>query len=221
MNKINTTLVLYQNLLPVSVYDMNEPFIDVNDIGIKKRKILVRKTVAIKLQKADRALKALCPTWELYVTCGYRSLEMQTMKFQKTLIRTIRNGFIPNPIDLYEQVHEQIAVPTVAGHPTGGAIDVYIMDTKTNIPVDFGSKIYDYTTNLYPTFEKGISKKAKQNRMMLRRVMMKAGFAPYDGEWWHFSYGDREWAYYYGKKNALYKQISVPEIKKLITCSNK
>jgi len=149
----------------------------------------------------------------LYVVCGYRSLEIQTKKFQKTLVRTIRNGFIPNSIDLYERVHEQIAVPTVAGHPTGGAIDVYIIDTKTKKSLDFGSKIYDYTTKLYPTFAQRVSKKARLNRMLLRRTMMKTGFAPYDGEWWHFSYGDREWAYYYNKKYAIYKQTSLKEFK--------
>jgi D-alanyl-D-alanine dipeptidase len=39
--------------------------------------------------------------------------------------------------------------------------------------------------------------------------MTSVGFAPFDGEWWHFSYGDREWAYFYKKKNALYGQIKV------------
>lgn len=95
------------------------------------------------------------------------------------------------------------------------------MNTETKKPLDFGSEIYDYTKILYPTFTKGISKNAKQNRMMLRNVMIKAGFAPYDGEWWHFSYGDREWAYYYRKKYAIYKQLSVQEVTQRIACLNK
>ncbi len=37
--------------------------------------------------------------------------------------------------------------------------------------------------------------------------MLTAGFAPFDGEWWHFSFGDREWARFYGAENALYEQI--------------
>ncbi|MDR3125675.1 MAG: hypothetical protein LBU20_01195 [Candidatus Nomurabacteria bacterium] len=34
-------------------------------------------------------------------------------------------------------------------------------------------------------------------RFSILKPMMSQGFAPYDGEWWHFSYGDREWAAWY------------------------
>lgn len=38
--------------------------------------------------------------------------------------------------------------------------------------------------------------------------MMLYGFAPYDGEWWHFSFGDKEWAFYYKKEATLFEQKS-------------
>ena len=47
---------------------------------------------------------------------------------------------------------------------------------------------------------------------MLREYMIKEGFAPYDGEWWHFSYGDKEWAFYYDKEKALYNQVDSSRI---------
>jgi D-alanyl-D-alanine dipeptidase len=56
--------------------------------------------------------------------------------------------------------------------------------------------------------------------MLLRSVMLQAGFAPFDGEWWHFSYGDREWAYYYKKKYALYSQVSLSSLKKVYEIKN-
>ena len=51
--------------------------------------------------------------------------------------------------------------------------------------------------------------------MLLRKIMMQVGFAPYDAEWWHFSYGDREWAFYCKKPYALYDQITKEKIQKL------
>jgi D-alanyl-D-alanine dipeptidase len=57
------------------------------------------------------------------------------------------------------------------------------------------------------TFSPFISKEAWANRQLLRRVMIQAGFAPFDGEWWHFSYGDKEWARYYDKRAAMYDQL--------------
>jgi D-alanyl-D-alanine dipeptidase len=57
------------------------------------------------------------------------------------------------------------------------------------------------------TFSPFIGKEAWNNRQLLRYVMLSAGFAPFDGEWWHFSYGDREWAFYYKKPYAIYNQL--------------
>lgn len=231
MNTMKKSLVRYQDLWLIPVRDTNEQFIALDEIGVVngywktkqemqpffKGKILVRVSIGQKLKRADLYLKQYSTNWSLYVTYGYRSLEIQTQSFTRVLQEQINIAFIPDPVTLYERVHEKIAVPTVAGHPTGGAVDIFIINSKTGKPLDFGSVIYDYTTSLYPTFTKGISKKVKQNRMLLRRVMMNAGFAPYDGEWWHFSYGDREWACYYNKKYAIYNQVSIQEVTQRIT----
>lgn len=40
--------------------------------------------------------------------------------------------------------------------------------------------------------------------------MVEAGFAAFSGEWWHFSYGDREWAAIWNKAAALYQQAEEP-----------
>jgi len=235
MNNRKKPLVLYQDLLSIPVRDRNEQFIPLDEIGVANGywrtkqdmqpflngKLLVRTSVGLRLKRADVYLKQYCTRWSLYVTYGYRSLEIQTQSFMRVLREQVDNSFIPDPVMLYELVHQKIAVPTIAGHPTGGAVDIFIMNNETKKILDFGSEIYDYTKPLYPTFTKGLSEKTNQNRMILRRIMIKAGFAPYDGEWWHFSYGDREWAYFYGKKNALYKQLSIPEVTKQIACLNK
>ena len=68
-------------------------------------------------------------------------------------------------------------------------------------------KYLDFNNPNIQVFSKNISKIAKNNRMLLRELMLKNEFAPFDGEWWHFSYGDKEWAYYYQKKAAIYTQL--------------
>jgi D-alanyl-D-alanine dipeptidase len=47
--------------------------------------------------------------------------------------------------------------------------------------------------------------------------MMQEGFAPFDGEYWHFSYGDKERAYYYCKPYAMYNQVSMNKVKKSLS----
>lgn len=75
--------------------------------------------------------------------------------------------------------------------------------------IDFGSKLYDFVSTKSYVFCPNISRLGKSNRMLLRKCMTRAGFAPYDAEWWHFSFGDREWAFYYKKSYALYNQLDL------------
>jgi D-alanyl-D-alanine dipeptidase len=58
------------------------------------------------------------------------------------------------------------------------------------------------------TFYKGLSDEQKQNRMLLHDLMVDVGFAPFYGEWWHFSYGDKEWAAFYKHSESLYSPIN-------------
>jgi D-alanyl-D-alanine dipeptidase len=69
-----------------------------------------------------------------------------------------------------------------------------------------GTKIWQFDHDSY-TFSPFVSKQAQINRQLLRKVMLEVGFAPFDGEWWHFSYGDKEWAKYYSQSYAIYEQI--------------
>ncbi len=174
--------------------------------------IIVRSTIAKKLAQAQRTLKENFPTYTLFVTYGFRTLEIQTKNFLTQLQLTSQNYF-PDPVALYEEVHRYIAVPSVAGHPTGGAIDIVIKDLKTKQILDFGAKQYDFSSKDCYVFTNRIVDSAMENRLLLRKLLMDVGFAPFDGEWWHFSYGDKEWAYYYKKAAALYEQKPASTIK--------
>lgn len=215
---LENKMVRYSDLIKINTIESGEPFVVIKKDAIKNdylpemsdmkkligSKIVVRKSVYEKLLTAKNYLTKICPGLFLCVTYGYRSLEIQKTRFLKR-IREVSINFFDKPLDLYEETHRYVAVPTVAGHPTGGAIDITLINN--NEQVDFGTKMYDYTTKNCYTFSKNISDLARKNRLLLRNVMLKSGFAPYDGEWWHFSYGDREWAFYYKKAYAVYDQI--------------
>ena len=218
-------MVTFSDLLNISVQENNEPFIklDPNEIpngyssmmpdmrSVTGPHILIRHGVYKPLLTAQKLLKLQYPSYTLFVSYGYRSLEIQTEEFIKQLGAVKK--FFPNPYDFYEEVHRFIAVPTVSGHPTGGAIDIIIKDEKTNKVVDFGSEQYNYKTKDCYVFTKNITKEQLKNRLLLRDILLQVGFAPFNGEWWHFSYGDREWACYYRKPYAFYNQIFYKDIK--------
>jgi len=169
---------------------------------------LVRETIYSLLQDAQKLLQKKNVNYTLFVTYGFRSLEIQVKNFLTQLAQTT-NIFFSNPVDLYEEVHRFIAVPSVAGHPSGGAVDLVIKDIRSGRVIDFGAEQYDFDSKDCYVFSSNISKIGANNRALLREIMTSVGFAPFDGEWWHFSYGDKEWAYYYKHKKSIYQQLNL------------
>jgi len=174
-----------------------------NDMESESPNIIVRETVYKKLCNVDKALKAKNPNWQLVVVYGYRSLDIQQAAFNRKYDELKPKYLDKN--ELREAVHRFYAVPEVAGHPTGGAVDVTVYDFVEDKYLDFGTEILDFSTRrIYYdaiAIEQKYGREAKKteatrNRKMLREIMGNEDFAPYEGEWWHFSYGDKEWAYY-------------------------
>lgn len=163
--------------------------------------VFVRKTVLNKLESAGKLLRSISPNLRLEVMYGYRALSVQTKLFNKYK-NELANKYSGEA--LLEATHRLVALPSISGHPTGGAVDIRI--NKNGVSLDFGTDVWEFVKDTF-VFSPYISATAKQNRLMLRELMMDAGLAPFDGEWWHFSYGDKEWAKYYAKPAAIYEQI--------------
>lgn len=170
--------------------------------------ILVRETVAGKLALANKQLKTKY-NLTLKVVYGYRSLEVQTSYFNKKQKElNFSNPELPRN-ELAALTHNFVAVPDVAGHVTGGAVDLTLVNLD-GTTCDMGTEIADFTDeNRIKTFAKEITDDQRRLRQILLDEMMAVGFAPFLGEWWHFSYGDREWAAYYGKPRALYGPVAM------------
>ena len=165
--------------------------------------IYVREGVLDRLTQAAELLAKNRPGLQLQVVYGYRALSVQQRLFKKYK-QQLESMYAGNA--LLEATHRLIAVPEIAGHPTGGAVDIRIV--KNGEPIDMGTSIWEFVKDSF-TFSPFINQTALINRQLVRSVMMAAGFAPFDGEWWHFSYGDKVWAKYYGKPNAIYEQLNM------------
>jgi len=163
--------------------------------------MLLRKGALQRLRKAARLLKKLHPEARLSVAYAYRLRLIQERYFWNQFKKFREQYLNESELEIRERAHMFCASPDVAGHPTGGAVDVTISG------FDMGSAIADFNSPLIRTFHPDLTAEQRANRELLRWIMMKVGFAPFDGEWWHFSFGDREWAAYYGKPCAIYSQI--------------
>ncbi|MBD3370263.1 dipeptidase [Candidatus Fermentibacteria bacterium] len=90
----------------------------------------------------------------------------------------------------------------VAPHLCGGTVDLTVVGPDGE-DLDMGTEylLFDDRT---PTGSDLVSKAAKGNRKLLAEAMSRAGFVNYELEWWHWSYGDRYWAFKLRKPAAIY-----------------
>jgi len=204
----------YEDLVDVAVEPVDEPLVALQEspllvahqlreemLPVTGTEIYVRESVCRRLGMAGLWLARRAPDMQLQVGYGYRALSIQQANFERQ--REDIRGTVPDE-ELDEATHRRVAKPELGGHPAGAAVDIRLL--RNNEPVDCGTPMWSFVRDSY-TFSPFISPEARENRKILRTAMKRAGFAPFDGEWWHFSYGDREWAKYYRKPAALYQQL--------------
>ncbi|MBA3602067.1 MAG: D-alanyl-D-alanine carboxypeptidase family protein [Parachlamydiaceae bacterium] len=150
----------------------------------------------MSLTPVQRRLKQKNKNIQLLVVEGYRTPEYQELYYLQELCLQSRLNPKLDFAQIVENVHRFVALPSVAGHPTGGAVDVSL--AINGCEVAMGGKIADFAIpELLPTFSALVTSEQGAWRLLLHDAMISEGFAPFYGEWWHFSFGDREWAAYY------------------------
>lgn len=124
-----------------------------------------------------------------------------------------------------------VALPTedkskASPHSTGGAVDLTVAD-ENGIVLDMGSGFDDLsekagTAYFEKKIERGITlsdkeREAAENRRALYHLMKNAGLENYSDEWWHYEYGDQNWAWNTGNAYAVYGMTS-PDLPWLEIC---
>ena len=83
-----------------------------------------------------------------------------------------------------------VADPTQGSkHNRGCAVDLSLYDLKTGAEVIMPSGYDEMTERAYADYPGG-TKKERERRSLLRRVLTVQGFAVNPTEWWHFDYKD-------------------------------
>lgn len=218
---MNKPILQYTDLITVPVQDNSEPLLEVSgllpDVLCEYQKqdmipyvgnrFFLRRGVIERLRLASVVLKKERPDWRFKLVYAYRHPEIQTKYFEarQNEIRAKNPSLTED--EIRDRAHLLSASPDVAGHPTGGAIDITIVD-EAGVELDMGTSIADFSQGeKIQTFFPSLAEKQKENRRLLRELLKQQAFAPFDGEWWHFSYGDREWAKYYEKPASFYSTI--------------
>lgn len=198
-------------VLACRIADNGEPLIDmstVTTLAIDKSRTRVQQLsdspFQVRSGVADRLARAqagLPEGYQLQIKEGWRPVWVQERIWQQTLdhVRASHPG-LPEE-DLHRESARFTAPPDSAPpHSTGGAVDLILLHHGEAAEMGWGfNQPGEGSRTAYP-----LDGPAKQNRDILGHAMDAAGFINYPAEWWHWSYGDRYWAFQSSGETALY-----------------
>ncbi len=170
----------------------------------------LRKGVVDSLIEAQNYLQQLHPNCYIQIFDAFRPIPVQQFmvdySFQQTLnLRGITEAELSDQQrqEIWQIVYEIWALPsldekTPPPHSTGAAVDVTIVDNHGKA-VDMGSPIDELSQRSHPNYYANKDNRQyviyHNNRQLLYKVMIQAGFQRNPREWWHFSLGDQMWAW--------------------------
>ncbi len=163
------------NFLKMNIYD-----------GL--RKAYLPCDVALRLANAQFYLKQINPGYSLIIFDAARPFHIQQLMWDSLKMPPdIKFAYVSPPFN-------------ISLHNYGCAVDLSIIDLKTNKLLDMGTEFDHFGKLSQPVYEvyyltKGeLSQEALDNRKLLRKVMQRALFYPITSEWWHFNFCNKEQA---------------------------
>lgn len=206
------TLLADPEITGIPVCDNGEPLVDLTALGLPfegadPSGALVRAGVAERLMRADAALPGghrllireayRAASEQLRIIAGYsETLRRRQPELDELALRRLSSRFVA-PIE-------------VAPHVAGAAVDLTLADTAGN-PLWMGTPIDatpEESANACLFDAENIDALARSHRVLLGSVLSAAGLVNYPTEWWHWSYGDRYWAFSTGAEHAIYGAIA-------------
>lgn len=213
------TIILISDpkVLQIPIQENNDQLVDIRDypeilLDTRKSKasnsyFRLRKSVVAKLLEAA---KYLPQGVRFLVIEGHRPLSLQKRYFDEYSEEL--SGFHPDwdKKRIYEEASKFVAPPEIIPpHSTGGAVDLTLA-TENGKEIDMGTRLNadpEESNNACFTLAANISDSARANRQLLINTMSKNGFVNYPTEWWHWSYGDRYWAYHTNRPFAFFGSV--------------
>ncbi len=185
---IQEDLVNVHTLDPSLVVDLKyaktDNFMGVNVYGDFTRAYL-RLKPALKLVRANQILRENYPNLRILVADALRPRSVQHMMWN-LVVGTPQQPYIANP-------------NSGSMHNFGAAVDVTLYNVETKQQLDMGTPLDHFGPLAQPVlgtkfFKEGkLSEAQLKNRLILRKVMIDAGWYPLNIEWWHFNAFSRDY----------------------------
>lgn len=168
-------------------------------------KIYLRREVIARLHAA---LALLPPNLGLEILDGWRPLAVQAAlreQFRQKLVAEHPAASIEEVARLVDTFTADPDNPDMPPpHNTGGSVDLTLFDTQTGVALNMGTAFDDPADASFSHALELGSHPAKIYRRWLINAMKAAGFSNFPTEWWHFDYGNQNWAYFTKQPAAIF-----------------
>ena len=169
-------------------YFSNNNFIGQPIDGYHRSTIIVSKPTALALQKVQNVLEKKGLGLKIFDAYRPQRAVNHFVRWAKVLNDTLmKQSYYPDvpKSELFKRGY----IASKSGHSRGSTVDLTLIDLDNGNELDMGSP-YDFFGVQSHPFYKKITDEQRKNRMLLRRVMLKNSFKPYENEWWHFTLRD-------------------------------
>lgn len=193
---------LVNKVVPI---ECNEPLVVLSGKGVfTGEEVLVRVSVSSMLKAVAENPRLKTLGYGLFVYEGYRSNEKQRKQWNRVVEDLKKDKSKLGDSEIENLAQKQIARPDGqgSGHQTGGAVDITLC-TLDGTPLPMGTG-YPEFNEFTKTSARMKDEDVRERRRILLYAMRETGFVNYPNEWWHYSFGDRMWAAYLGKKICPY-----------------
>jgi len=164
-------------------------------------------------ERLERAAELLGEDVRPAVVEGFRPGELQRRYFERRVERVAARHPDWGSARVRREASRFVAPPDIVPpHCTGGAVDLTLVDAA-DAELDLGTAVNESPEDCDErcvTDAPDLSAEARANRDRLVNAMRGAGFVNYPTEWWHWSYGDRYWAFVTGAPAARYGEAPTP-----------
>ncbi|MGB9376213.1 MAG: M15 family metallopeptidase [Mycobacteriales bacterium] len=210
------TLISDPAVTAIPAVDCGEPLADVRErptLRLDHRKADPQGAFAkLRAGILDRLVLAqgrLPAGVHLLIVEGYRPMALQQGYFEEYAAHLQQLHPQHSAADIAQLASRYISPPRVAPHPAGAAVDLTLC-TADGDELDLGTPV-----NASPEESDGacyfaapqVVGPARTNRDLIATALSGVGLVNYPTEWWHWSYGDRYWAFVTRAERAVYDVV--------------
>ncbi|MCB0588036.1 MAG: M15 family metallopeptidase [Phaeodactylibacter sp.] len=156
--------------------------------GYLAAKCIISKPAADALKKVQKSLKSQGLGIKVFDAYRPQRAVDHFVRWAEDLSDTLMKPIYYPNVDK-SKLFEIGYIAAKSGHTRGSTLDltlVYLEGPQKGQELDMGTPWDHFDPAAWPSSD-AVSDAQKQNRMILRKVMMDNGFKPLREEWWHFT----------------------------------